>query len=157
MSFQADPDLFSDLPHPDRDAQFYEGVPSKRLVAWVIDLVVILLLTSLVTLVFGIVTFGFGFFAFPALLFLFSFLYRWLTIASDSATWGMRLMGIELRTRMGHRLDGLTAAIHSGMFVALMASVIGAVLTAGSILITRYNQGLPDLILGTTAINRPID
>ncbi|WP_112323133.1 RDD family protein [Oceanibium sediminis] len=157
MSFYADMDPFNDLPHPEHDKQFYEGVPSKRLAAWVFDLILITILSGVFTLAFGIITFGFGFMAFPAILFLFSFLYRWLTIASSSATWGMRLMGIELRTRKGHRLDGMTAAIHSGMFVALMASVVGALATAGCILTTRYNQGLPDLILGTTAINRPVD
>lgn len=146
----------TDLPHPDYDAQFYAGVPAKRALAWLMDSIVIAVLSVAATALFGIVTLGLGFMLFPAILFLVSFLYRWLTIAGGSATWGMRFMGIELRSRSGDRLDPLTAAVHTGIFLFLMASMIGWALTVTAILVTRYNQGLPDLVLGTTAINRPV-
>ncbi len=148
---------FTDLPDPEYDAQFYDGVPSKRLVAWMIDAIAILLLTVISTLIIGVLTLGLAFVFFPGILFLISFGYRWLTIADASATPGMRLMGIELRTRAGDRLDAITAAIHTGVFLFLMATMIGWIATIVAILGTRYNQGLPDLLLGTTAINRPED
>lgn len=148
---------FTDLPDPEYDAQFYDGVPSKRLVAWVIDAIAILILTMVSTLIIGVLTLGLAFVFFPGILFLISFGYRWLTIADASATPGMRLMGIELRTRSGDRLDPITAAIHTGVFLFLMATMIGWIATIVAILGTRYNQGLPDLLLGTTAINRPLD
>ena len=42
--------MYSDsmhLPDPDYQAEFYEGVAVKRLLAWVIDVVLILVLTVL--------------------------------------------------------------------------------------------------------------
>lgn len=146
-----------DLPHPEFDRQFYDGVPVKRLVAWMIDFAAILVATAVGTLAIGIVTLGIGFAFFPAMLFLVSFLYRWLTISGASATPGMMLMGIELRSSDGHRLTPLVAAIHTGIFMFLMATLIGWIATAVSIWVTRYNQGLPDLLLGTTAINKPLN
>lgn len=156
MSIQATMTPFTHLPDPEYDAQFYEGVPGKRLAAWIVDALVILLISVLVILPLGVLTLGFGFFLFPALVLTVSFLYRTLTIASRSATWGMRLMGIELRARDGQRLDLVTAAVHTGVFLFLMASIVGWAATVIAILGTRYNQGLPDLLLGTTAINRPL-
>ncbi|NNU80516.1 RDD family protein [Halovulum dunhuangense] len=150
-------DSWTDLPHPEHDRQFYAGVPAKRAAAWVIDALVILVAAAAVTLVFGVLTLGFGLMLFPFILFGASFLYRTLTIAASSATWGMMLMGIEFRDRRGHRLDLVTAALHTGLFLFLMASVIGWIATVAAMLLTRYNQGVPDLLLGTTAINRPLD
>lgn len=147
----------ADLPHPDYDAQFYEGVPLKRLVAWLIDVFAISLLSLVATLALGVLTLGMGFMFFPLITFLMGFLYRWLTIASASATPGMRFMGIELRTGAGDRLDPTTAAMHTGLFLFLMATMIGGIATVISIMVTAHRQGLPDLILGTTAINRPAD
>ncbi len=146
-----------DLPHPEYDAQFYEGVPVKRLVAWLIDFVAIMLATVVSTLAIGLLTLGLGFALFPAILFLVTFLYRWLTISGASATPGMMLMGIELRSSDGHRLTPMIAAFHTGIFMFLMATLVGWIATAVSIWVTRYNQGLPDLLLGTTAINRPLN
>ncbi len=144
-----------DLPHPDYDAEFYEGVPTKRAVAWVIDFVICLIAAAALTLVVGIMTIGVGFFFFPGILFLITFFYRFTTIAGSSATWGMAFTGIELRDRSGQRLDPLQAAFHTGIFMFLMASLVGWLATVAAILLTRYNQGIPDLLLGTTAINRP--
>ena len=144
-----------DLPHPDYDAEFYEGVPTKRAVAWVIDFVICLIAAAALTLVLGILTIGVGFFFFPAIYFLIAFFYRFTTIADRSATWGMSFTGIELRGRTGQRLDPLQAALHTGIFMFLMASLIGWAATVAAILLTRYHQGVPDLLLGTTAINRP--
>ncbi|MHA3977305.1 RDD family protein [Halovulum sp. GXIMD14794] len=147
----------NDLPHPEFDQQFYEGVPSKRLVAWMIDFTAILVATAVGTLAIGILTLGIGFAFFPGMLFLVTFLYRWLTISGASATPGMMLMGIELRSADGHKLTPMVAAFHTGIFMFLMATLIGWIATSVSIWVTRYNQGLPDLLLGTTAINRPLN
>lgn len=147
----------SDLPHPDHDRQFYDGVPVKRLVAWLIDVLVVSILSFVAWGAITIVTLGLGIFLFVPIFFLTTFGYRTLTISANSATPGMQAMGIELRTRTAERLSLQMAALHTGMFMFLMASGIGWILTVVSILVTRYNQGLPDLVLGTTAINRPAD
>ena len=145
------------LPDPELDAQFYNGVPSKRLVAWIVDVVIVLIIGSLVTVAFGILTFGFGLFLFLPILLMTGIIYRSLTIAANSATWGMQFMGIELRGFNGHRFDLVQAVIHSTIFSFLMASFIGLILTSVCILTTKRGQGLPDLLLGSTAINRPTD
>lgn len=143
------------LPDPQLDPQFYERVPAKRLAAWVFDVVISLAMGAAVTLVIGILTFGFGLVLFLPILFMTGLIYRTLTIASGSATWGMRFVGIELRGHDGHRFGGFQAGLHSLIFMFLMASVIGTVFHAFAILTTERGQGLPDLILGSTAINRP--
>ena len=61
---------------------------------------------------FGLATFGFGFALFPLLVAGVGFLYRTGTIATGSATLGMRFCGIELRRGDGtplRRADGAPA------------------------------------------------
>ena len=145
------------LPDPDLDRQFYDGVTSKRLVAWVIDVLVVAVFSILATLFVAIFTLGIGFFLLPPIWLTASFVYRTLTIANRSATWGMRLMGIELRDRSGDRFDTMHAAIHTGIFMVSMASLIGWLVSVLMMVGSRLGQGLPDMILGSTAINRPVD
>ena len=145
------------LPDPERDRQFYEAVQSRRLAAWVIDLFVILLAGVPVALVFGLATFGFGFALFPLVVAGVGFVYRTLTIAERSATWGMRVMGIELRRHDGTRFDLTTAALHTAIYSVAISIVVLQAVSCISMLSTRYGQGLPDVILRTTAINRPAD
>lgn len=145
------------LPDPDRDPQFYDGVQSRRLAAWVIDLFVTLFAGVPVALVFGLATFGFGFALFPLVVAGVGFLYRTATIASRSATWGMRVMGIELRRHDGTRFDLATAALHTAIYSVAIAVLFLQAISCIAMVSTRYGQGLPDIILRTTAINRPAD
>lgn len=145
------------LPDPDLDRQFYDGVPARRLAAWVIDLVVILLIGVPVAFVFGLLTLGFGFLIFPFLVASVGFLYRTTTIAGSSATWGMRIMGIELRRADGSRFDFMTALMHTALYTIALGFVVLQLISCVAMIGTRYGQGLPDLILRTTAINRPED
>ncbi len=145
------------LPHPDFDAQFYETVPLKRLVAFLIDIVIIAILSILTVAVFGVLTLGIGFALFMPITFLVSFAYRWLTIAARSATFGMLFMGIEFRGRDGLHLTSQEAMIHSGIFIALTITVIGWIATVITIMASERHQSLPDLFLGSAAINRPAD
>jgi uncharacterized RDD family membrane protein YckC len=145
------------LPDPDRDRQFYQGVPSRRLAAWFVDLFVIVAICLIVIPVFGILTLGFGFFVIPFVFAAVGFVYRVATITGGSATWGMRLMGIELRRGDGSRFDLLTAFLHTAIYTICIGVLVLQVVSMGLILITRYQQGLHDLILGTTAINSPAD
>ncbi len=157
MPITADMSFDTHLPDPDRDAQFYAGVPVKRLIAWFVDFLVIAVLSTIMATIIGLLTLGFGFLLFPAVALAVAFLYRTLTIAGASSTWGMRLMGIEFRTRTGDRFDLGHAAFHTLIFMLLMASFLGWIATVFCIMATRYHQGIPDLILGSTAINQPLD
>lgn len=140
------------LPDPEQSPAFYSGVPTKRALAWVVDVIVALAL-SLLVLPFTAFT---GIFFFPALMLFVGFFYRWFTIASGSATWGMRLMAIELRDAAGQRLTSGTAFAHTaGYTFSVMVAPLQLVSMAFMVLSPR-KQGLSDHLLGTAAINRPV-
>lgn len=145
------------LPDPERDPQFYQGVPTRRLFAWFVDLFVVLLVGVPAALVFGLVTLGFGFAIFPLVIMGIGLVYRTLTIGNRSATWGMRVMGIELRRRDGSRFDLATAFLHTVLYTICLGAVVLQVLSILGMVGTRYGQGLPDLVLRTAMINRPAD
>jgi len=138
------------LPDPETQPEFYADVPTKRLVAFVADTVVIVLLSLLVV---PFTAFS-GLFFFPFLMVVIGFAYRVVTIARGSATWGMRLVAIELRAADGRRFDlGLAFAHTLGLtisFALLLLQVASIVL-----MLTRpRGEGLSDLVLGTVALNR---
>ena len=142
----------SALPDPHHEPRFYEGVVVKRGLAWVIDAVVI----TLLTFVAGILTLTLAWWLWPVAAMVLGFLYRTATLVSGSATWGMRLLGIELRDARGERLDGITAALHvTGYYVSISFALLPALASAVAMLATERKQGLTDLVLGTAAINRP--
>ncbi len=145
------------LPDPELDRQFYAGVLPRRLVAWLIDVTLILLVGVPLALVFGVATLGVGFAIFPLVVAGTGFVYRTFTIAEGSATWGMRAVGIELRRHDGSRLDFVTALLHTTLYTVAMGMVLVQMASVVAMLGTRYGQGLPDLILRTTAINPPAD
>lgn len=140
----------SPLPDPTAQPEFYDSIPSKRLVAWLIDSALILVF-CLIALV---LTLGIGFFFLPALFFTVSFIYRAVTLARGSATLGMALMAMEIRRHDGARLDGLTALLHTLGYTVSMAFVVPQIVSVILMLVGERAQGLSDLVLGTVAINR---
>lgn len=145
------------LPDPDLDAQFYEGVPMRRFAAWLVDLALVLLMGVPLAVLFGLLTLGFGFALFPAIVGGTGFLYRVLTLAGGSATWGMRFTGLEFRRHDGTRFDLLFALVHTAITAVSLGVGVLQLVSCGTILWTRYRQSLADIILGTTAINRPAE
>jgi uncharacterized RDD family membrane protein YckC len=150
MVARADTTL-SGLPDPAREVEFYTGVTVKRGLAWVIDAVIIFM-TCLLLLPFTAFT---AFFWWPLLWLIVSFLYRWATLASGSATWGMRLLAIQIRDRDGSRLDPTTAFAHMLGYTVSMAVFPVQLLSIALMFALGRGQGLTDLVLGTAAINRP--
>ena len=143
----------SGLPDPVLDAQFYAGVPFKRLIAWIIDAVIVGALWTL--LVIG--TLGtFAFFMFLGLLIV-SFVYRAFMVDRYSATLGMMAVGIELRNGRGDRLDRTQAIWHVTLFLGLMLFFLINIISMIMMLVNDRGQGLHDMVLGTTAINRPTE
>jgi uncharacterized RDD family membrane protein YckC len=138
------------LPDPDSDAAFYADVPLKRGVAWVIDAAVVLALT-LLALPLTLFT---ALFFLPVLWLALSFAYRTVTLTRGSATWGMRFMGIELRTFRGERLALPEAALHTLIYSVCMAFVLPQIASIVLMLTTPRGQGIADLALGTAALNR---
>lgn len=139
------------LPDPDAAPGFYDGVPAKRLLAWIVDSGLILLIT-LVAVPFTAFA---ALFFFPLLWLAIGFVYRVATLAGGSATPGMRLVGIEFRDRTGRRFDLAHAILHTLGYTLSVSTVL---VQAGSVVLMltgARGQGLTDLILGTAAINRP--
>ncbi|MEO0357990.1 MAG: RDD family protein [Pseudomonadota bacterium] len=137
------------LPNPRTQSGFYAGVPLKRAIAWVFDGFVVFLLT----IAFSVLTFGLGFFVFFGAWALFSFLYRSATLTTGSATWGMRVMSIELRDGNGQRLTGGQAVLHTLGTIFSFATGLQLVSIA-MMLLTERGQGLTDAVLNTTALNK---
>jgi uncharacterized RDD family membrane protein YckC len=144
---------YSHLPDPILDAQFYEGVPFKRLFAWIID--VFLVLAICIGLI--VITFGAGAFIFPLLAFAANIAYRIFCLTKWSATLGMRFAGIEIRNIEGNRLDQKDATFHTGLYVFITLTGLGIPASALAMLVNERGQGLHDMVLGTVAINRPLD
>ncbi len=81
------------------------------------------------------------------------FLYRWFTISGGSATWGMRLMAIELRDAYGRRLNGQQAFFHTLGYSVTMSTVVLQIASIVMMLISERGQSLTDMVMGTTALN----
>ncbi|MEL7151132.1 MAG: RDD family protein [Pseudomonadota bacterium] len=140
----------SGLPDPDYHAEFYTDVPSKRLMAWLIDTVLI----SLIVIAISVPIFFIPLVFWPFFYAIVSFLYRWGSIASRSATPGMRFMAIELIDRDGRPFDGATAFLHTAGYTFSVVTVPLQLISIIMMIATPRRQGLTDTILGTAAINR---
>lgn len=140
------------LADPVTQPEFYRNVAGKRLIAWGIDTVLIALMAALIV----------PFTAFTALFFFFGlmavvgFVYRTFTLASRSATWGMRLVAIEIRNGHGAPLDFQGAFLHTlGYTISWSVAplqLISIILMATS----NQGQGLTDRLIGSAAQNRHI-
>ncbi|MDC0135269.1 RDD family protein [Sulfitobacter sp.] len=136
-------------PDPDIQPQFYEGVPSKRLLAWVVDTLIIGVLT-LLTIPF---TFFISLFFLPFVFFMISFAYRVVTLSRGSATWGMRVMAIELRDAQDAPFDVSQAFLHTlGYSLSIMIAPL-QLISMVLMLSTERRQGLTDMLMGTVALN----
>jgi len=138
------------LPDPDTQEAFYVGVPTKRLLAWLIDIVLIAVLTLLTIPL----TLFIGLFFVPLIFAVLSFMYRVISLANWSATPGMRLMAVELRTAQGTRLDLSAAFLHTLGYAVSMAVFPLQLVSIVLMLTSARGQGLIDLGLGCAAINR---
>lgn len=139
------------LPDPETQPAFYDSVPLKRLLAFVVDLVITVILSALVVPLTAFL----GIFFFPVIVAVVSFAYRVVTIANTSATPGMHLMGIEFRNARGERFDLGLALAHTTLFTVWGMFFLPQVISAVLMLTTARKQSLSDLLLGSTAINKP--
>lgn len=142
--------LHQDLPDPVTEAEFYEGVPAKRFFAWIVDVTLIALLTT-IALPFTLFT---ALFYLPFLFLVIGFLYRWVSLSRMSATPGMRFAAIELREDDGGPLDSGTAFLHVAGYMVSMAVFPVQLLSIALMFLTPRRQGLTDMVLGTAAIRR---
>ncbi|WP_224814590.1 RDD family protein [Hasllibacter sp. MH4015] len=138
------------LPDPHYDAAFYDGVLPKRLFAWVID--ASLIVAGMILL--SIVTAGIAFVLWIPVHATLAFLYRWTTIKNRSATFGMRVMNIELRGPNGAPLTSGEAAIHTVSFLGFAFFFLLQLVSIAMMLGRPLNRSLPDEIVGSVMLNR---
>ncbi|WP_425070285.1 RDD family protein [Sagittula sp. S175] len=137
------------LPDPERQAGFYDGVTIKRGVAWLADTVLIALVTAIIATVTIV-----GLFVIPLIFLMVGFAYRWITISGGSATWGMRLMAIELRDAYGQRLNPGLAFLHVLGYTISMSTILIQFVSVVLMFVDERGRGLTDMALGTVMLNR---
>lgn len=140
---------------PALEPDLFEQVLSRRAMAYLFDLVgvsVLWLLAAVVVFFLGIATFGLAWLIYPALWPLLGVLYTVATLGGpDSATPGMRAMGLSMRLTDGRRPDALTALIHVVVFYALTVTLTPLVHLVG--LFTERRQLLQDFIVGVVVMD----
>ncbi len=148
------PHAYDPMARPD----LFEGVLGRRITAFFIDIAIIfaLWLAAVVVLFFaGILTLGLAWLLYGAVFPIVALGYNaWTLSRPVSATVGMRLMNLEMRTWYGERMYALLAAFHALLFyfTATMA-------TPFILLIAPFNSRkrcLHDFLAGTVVINADV-
>jgi uncharacterized RDD family membrane protein YckC len=133
------------------DSRAYEGVRTRRVIAFVIDYFLIGLLLipfALIVFVVGVLTLGLGWFLFGILGPAVALIYVWNTLGGrNQATIGMQMMGIRLDRLDGRPVDGMLAVVHTVLFWAANAVLTPLILLAS--LVLDRKRTLHDLMLGT--------
>ena len=133
------------------DIRVYEGVLTRRMMAFVIDYLLVALMmipVAILVFVFGIVTLGLGWALFSVLFPAVALTYVWNTMGGpNQATVGMRMMDIRLERLDGQRIDGLLAIVHTVLFWA--GNVLLTPLILLATLFLERKRTVHDLLLGT--------
>lgn len=139
-----------------RRPELFESVPARRGVAFFVDAILIGLLmipAAALLSVVAVATLGLGILLFPALFTIVALAYVALTLGGpQSATPGMRLVGIEARTGSGRPMFPLLAAMHALLFWASVSLLTPLVLLLA--LLTPRKRLLHDIILDVVVVNR---
>lgn len=133
------------------DIRVYEGVLTRRMMAFVVDYLIVALLMipfAILVFVFGVVTLGLGWALFSVLFPAVALTYVWNTMGGpNQATVGMRMMGIRLERLDGQPVDGLLAIVHTVLFWA--GNVLLTPLILLATLFLERKRTVHDLLLGT--------
>ncbi len=133
------------------DARIYDGVRTRRVLAFCIDYLIVGLLLipfAILVFLFGILTLGLGWMLFGVLAPAVALVYIWNTLGGpNQATTGMRMMGIRLERLDGKPIDGLLAIVHSVLFWA--GNVVLSPLILLATLVLDRKRTVHDLMLGT--------
>jgi uncharacterized RDD family membrane protein YckC len=156
MAIDIKPHAYDPVTHP----ELFEGVLARRLVAFVIDFIIIavpVVLAAMFIFAFGIVTLGLGwalYWLLPATSVVWAICYFGVTLGGPrSATIGMRVVDLEMRTWYGAPAYFVLGAVHA---IAFWFTV--SFFTPFVLLVAFFNERrrlLHDIMLGTVIINNP--
>jgi uncharacterized RDD family membrane protein YckC len=154
-------DAFEERPYafdPTLNPELFEGVLARRVIAFLIDVIVIgvpIVLAAIFIFLFGIVTLGVGWLLYwvlsPASI-VWAVFYYGLTLGGpQSATIGMRMVDVEMRTWYGAPSYFVLGAVHAILYWISISALTPLVL-----LVCFFNHRrrlLHDIVLGTIIIN----
>jgi uncharacterized RDD family membrane protein YckC len=143
---------------PDLTPELFEGVLSRRIMAFFIDFLVIaapVVLAAMFIFAFGIITLGLGwamYWILPGASVVWAIVYFGVTIGGPrSASIGMRVMDLELRTWYGAPGYFVLGAVHAIAFWFTVSFFTPFVLLVA--FFNRRHRLLHDILLGTVIIN----
>jgi uncharacterized RDD family membrane protein YckC len=143
---------------PALNPELFEGVLARRVIAFFIDFLVIAIpvaLAAMFIFAFGIVTLGFGwalYWLLPPASVVWAIVYFGVSVGgARSATIGMRIMDLEMRTWYGAPAYFVLGAVHAiGFWLSVSA------LSPFVLLVAFFNERrrlLHDIVLGTVIVN----
>jgi uncharacterized RDD family membrane protein YckC len=143
---------------PVANPELFEGVLARRVLAYLIDLVIItvpVVFAWIFIFLFGIFTLGLGWSLFwligPGTV-VWALVYYGMTMGGPaSATMGMRVMDLQVRTWYGAPCYFLLGAVHAVAFWVLISTLTPLVLLVG--LLNERRRLLHDILLGTVVVN----
>ena len=146
---------------PNLQPELFRGVLTRRVFAFLIDLVVLsipVILGYVFIAVFGLITLGLGWalfwLAWPASV-VWAIVYYGASLGGPhSATMGMRVMDLELRTWYGPPGYFVLGATHAVLFWVSVSFLTPLVLLVG--LFNGRRRLLHDIVLGTVVINSSV-
>jgi uncharacterized RDD family membrane protein YckC len=146
---------------PVANPELFKGVLARRLIAFAIDIVIIMLpvaLAAIFIFFLGLVTFLLGWALFWLLYpgtIIWALVYCGSTLGSPaSATIGMRIMDLEMRTWYGAPAYFVLGAVHAIVFWITVSILTPLVLVVG--LLNERQRLLHDILVGMVVINNPL-
>ncbi|HTV27934.1 MAG TPA: RDD family protein [Xanthobacteraceae bacterium] len=156
ISLDAKPHAYDPAANP----ELFEGVLGRRVMAFVIDVIIIavpLAVAWICILIFGLITFGLGwslFWMFYPASIVWALFYYGLTLGGPaSATIGMRAMELEMRTWYGAPAYFVLGAVHAVVFWITVSVLSPLILLVG--LFNSRGRLLHDMLIGVVLINSP--
>jgi uncharacterized RDD family membrane protein YckC len=140
--------------------ELFEGVLPRRIVAFLIDLIIVaipIVLAAVFILVFSVFTLGFGLILFWLLgpvAVIWALIYFGFTTGDASATIGMRVMDLELRTWYGAPAYALLGAVRAVVFWLTVSALTPLILLVA--LVNQRQRTLHDILVGTVVINNAV-
>jgi uncharacterized RDD family membrane protein YckC len=157
VSMELKPHAYDPVLNP----ELFKGVLARRFIAFVIDIVIIMLpvaFAAVFIFFLGLVTFLLGWALFWLLYpgtIIWALVYCGSTLGSPaSATIGMRMMDLEMRTWYGAPAYFVLGAVHAIVFWITVSILTPLVLVVG--LLNERQRLLHDILVGTVVINNPI-
>jgi len=144
------------MPDPASVPEAYQGVLLRRVLGYFVDLCVIAVLAVLLWIVFAVLwVLSLGLLG-PVLWFIFGLIplaYHTLLLCGPwSATIGMRLFDVELRSVTGERPGFLQALAQTALFYITVGATCSLILLV--VFLNRHRRTLHDLLAGTVMVRR---